>query len=683
MAYTRYFAIRSGAAPYSLRSLGPANNGAASLSCVLLGREAGGLCDSAEAEIPAAFPEDWGIRACDWLIAGYNSSNLWWSGIIDKVDLTGPGGGTVRVSAKGIEHELKSIYPVVDFGKDYDETTAEGDPYATYQNPTLKAIARTTSTPSIIKTLWTDYIVGKVRGVAVGSSCDIDSADTGTDAAYLVYDGSVSLYEILNSLAERTGMSWGFYPSSVMNVHTFFFKRPSGVFDPNLHKFYYGVNCVELAAETNQNQVVNSLTLTGGAVPEIGQTFSRLMVDPQSQEQYGARHVTKRIPGVRRTIDAQVHAAAVFDRRRDPYPALRCKCLAVGTTATDGKRSVQILDDYSLIYPGQTPIRIADEYGAGYNLDASQRLTNQISVFFGETAIEMEFTLGEAKPRTLDLWKDALLRNVGTRPRQGWEYTAPAAKTWDPGVRTPNCRMDICSHIGVVEADNGDGTGTVRIAQDAEGGSDADPYRELYTNIPLPSGIEVGDSVGINKYYEDGELKDVGTEALSATATGAVPVSEDDVIKIVNYHMNATGRIALSNLTKIRDLGDAVLSGLDDALLEHAEGDGIPQGRLGQIVRLPAENLPALCSSIRAIRSETFDAALSEIRAAFPTGAPDEAKLFDRVLKLSNDGKVGLAAVVKVVIAEIVRNLYLQNASDYERGEVVAAPNAVTKANPS
>jgi len=643
-----------------------------------LGREAGGLCDVAEAEIPAPFPEDWGIRSGDWFIAGYNSSNIWWSGLVDKIELTGPGNNTIRVSAKGVEHELKNIFPIIDFGKDYEESTGKGDPYGTYQNPTLKEISRTTSSASILKTLWNDWIVGKVRGVPIGSSCDLDAADTGTDAAYLVYDGSVSLYDILNSLAERTGMSWGFIPTDSCTYHTFFFKNEMASFDPNRHRFYYGVNCLEVIGQSAADQIVNGLTVVGASVPAIGQDFTVALTDTQSQEEHGVHHQMLRVPGIRRATDAKIHAAAILDRKRDPATAFQCRCLAATTLSVNGVRKPTIADDFALIYPGRTAIQIADPYGAAYNLTDAQRLMNQIDCIFGEHTIEMAFTLGEAKPKTLSLWKEALLRNAKKRPRLGFTYDASATWTIDNTKTDPNYRMDIASIPGIIEVDNGDGTGTVRVSQDADGGSDTDPYRQLYTGIGIPSGLTVGDPVTIKKFMQDGELTDIATEAPGTTGGGAA-LDEDAVIALVNYHLQAVeGRISLSNVTTIRDLGATNPASTTDPILEHVDGDGVPRAAIGHIVRVPVENYPALNSNIRAITSAAYNTTVADLLAAYPL---TESRLFDNVLKLNPDGKIGLTHEVQVVIATLIYTLYLQTASDFERGLTVAAPNAVTKAN--
>jgi hypothetical protein len=212
MAYARYVDIRVSSTPARSRP----HRGATVATCKLLGRERGGLCDSATVELPARFPETYGIETNDFVVLGYDSDadNHWFHGLVQDVTHNGPGSDTLTVEAVGIEKQLQSIFPKVNYGSDPVNT------YISYDNKT------TTKISDIVTNLFTSFVRGKIFGCAVTSGYDIDATTDATDITYLVFDGSTSLYEILNSFCERAGWSWGFLPTSaVLTTHTFFSKR--------------------------------------------------------------------------------------------------------------------------------------------------------------------------------------------------------------------------------------------------------------------------------------------------------------------------------------------------------------------------------------------------------------------------------------------------------------------------
>ncbi len=667
MAYSRYFDIRKRTVPTASRP----HRGATNIAFTLLGREKGGLCDSATAELPAIFPQDYGIARGDFFVCGWdsNASNQWFHGYVNRVTQNGPSSGTITIEALGFEHQLKSIYPRVNFGSDPVNT------YVTYDN------SGTTGVDDIVQYFFTNYIYGKVLGCTAGTA-DIDSTAAATDIVHLDFDGTTSLYDILNSLAERTGYSWGFKPTaSVLTAHTFFFLAADSTYNPQFSKFVYGTNLLEVVKENSFERETNGLNVVGETVPKLNKRISRRFTYNTIRDVIGPIDRVKRLPGVRRNADAQAHAKAIMERRGDPEDSFRCQVIVNSSLTSAGPP----------IYPGQTIIKITDENGVIYNDDSTQQNTYEIKAVLAGKTIDLEFVLGESEVSEGELLAESSLKKAADRPQAAYDFdpTDPEEFTLDESWYNPEDRGIVIVERGIIETEPaGDPpTANVRLDSDGEGGSAADAYRELYTGIEVPTGLTAGDQVNIKNWFQDGELQNITTEAVEAGTTEAL--DETAVQETVIYKL-ATGAIPIFNTTIIRDIGDHAVTGEDDPVLVAGSG-GANECRVGHLARVPAANIAALNCGVSMVRVvggiPTYNQALADL--IYPTANPEYARLYGRLLGITTNGEICLAdlsgstIIVNVKTGEAQsRQMVLIEATDPVTGGLKAYPlGAVTKAN--
>ena len=679
MSYDRFFEIRKQESPANAREI---TTGATSLTCTLLGRERGGLCDRAEAVIPAIFPQDFGIRIGDLFICGQDSSTTkqWWHGVVANVDKGRVGGDTIRVEAVGIEHYLKSIKPRINFGKD------PGNPLSTnYDNPDPLPLQKkqvSGGSDSVVKILWNTYINSSVVDIPipfVRIGFSIDVSDPSTDLTYLEYDGSTSLYEIFNSLAERTGMSWGFDPTSTgLDAHTFFFKKWDGTFNANATRFTYGVNLISLSVRSALDRVTNGINLVGTQVPKIGVKFSRRLTNNSSISALGQRDKTRKIPGIRTTADAQVHAAAILARKADPLDSFETVCLVH-----------QANDDGTPIYPGRTKITLESVSNSLYNPEAEIQFTDEIECFFGESSIEIKFRLGEDSGTTSQAITGGITASAGNTPKAAFDFDV-TNDIWSEviGFRAGVDRAQVVVVPAIIEQIHGDGTAQVRLVPDPLVDNESDPAAERFDNIEVPAGLGVDSLLVAKFHFEDDELKRV-TMGLEAT-TGA-SASLGLTAQQIRYHL-ATGSIPIYNTTVIRDIANDTINGGEsqatpDTNLQVSGGDR--NARLGDLVRVPVADLLAINTAVYTVVSASYNTVHP---LNFPeNGAGDEyanAQLFGQVLGITSDGYVALGdgtggtIIVNVKTAAGVRRNFRLLPATLPDATIVAAPlGAVLQGN--
>ena len=664
MAYTRYLSIRDAASISTIRDI----PGATSIECKLVGRERGGLCQSATIQIPAKYPNTHGIRLRDHVLIGYDSTaaNQWWHGYVTSIRTAGVAVSDRRLVLEcvGYEEQLKSIKPKVNFGVD------PINPYTDYDYSARTSISG--SITSIVWTLWNTYIRGNLDFLGVGttSAIDQDAAPAASAVTLLEFDGSTSLYDIFNSLAERTGFSWGFLPTTTTpNNHTFFFKGVSSVFNPNHSRFTMGTGGNIKAFRQYQElaQVVNEVNLVGAVVPKLGEDFSRSFADEESQGDYSPRSITLEAPGVRITADAKVQAAAILDRRRDPATAF--DITAVNTNLTSPG---------PVYFPGRTKIQVKDS-ASSVILNPDSLYTDEITANFDFAgAINITFTLGVGAISTRAVISSRLLDAASPRLAARWLYTQSGSPAWTED-RTRLMRNDRFARIvwgGYVEAVNLDDTLDVYTGPD-----DQDQERELYSSIPVPAGTTsadwaIGNPIDLVHEFLDGELSDLFTQNPAATPGGETPVSATEVEGIVIDAL-AAGRIPIFNTTLIKDISNHASTGPDDPLIQPGNGT-YPEAHFGNLCRVPVADAVALNTALYAVAS----AAYNTTGIALPA-TPANAQLFGNILGITTNGEIALGEYNgSLTIINVKTGTAARLPCQFTNNGVVAAPlGAFTRAN--
>lgn len=662
MSYTRYFSIRAGNNWSQERNI----PGASVLSCTFLGREKGGLCSTAEAEIPAKFPNDYGIQIGDYLLIGYSSAYQWWHGFVDEIDKGGVGSSKIVVHAIGLEEQLKAIKPRVNFG--YEPP----NPYMNYDHKAITAVSA--SVDSVVYHLWNSFIKGKIKGCGSSAITSFDDSAAATDVTYLDYDGSSSLYEILCALAQRTGMSWGFLPTTVdLDNHTLFFKNPDTSCDINFSRFKYGETCFSLTPRKQRTQALNDIIIQGAKVPKIGKTFTRSFKDTVSAAQYGPIHKVLSIPGIKRTTDAQVEAAAILDRKRDPDDTFESQCIVYNQSGAG-----------PLIYAGRTQIEITNANGGVYNTETDQKYAYQIEATFKSSVIELSFTLGEVEDSSGEMLGSAIDSRGKSSPKLQYEYFPTEDEEWtlNADYTDPTDRTTTIEQTGVIitEPEGDPPTADVMVS----GQEESDPSMEVYQNIPVPPTFKVGDITNLKSFFEDDELKSVTAEAPKSTETGGQALDETEVIKVVRFRL-ADGTIPIFNTTRIKDISGYEPEDKEDLKIVAGEST-YPEARVGHLVRVPEANAVALNTAIYAIVSASYNTA----GLALPAGADKpKAQLWGQVLGVTTGGEIALGnpsgglVIVNCKTGDAQRRtFYMIEALDTQTGLTVCAPRgAVTRGN--
>lgn len=663
MAYSRYFAIKSGSDSSVTRDI----SGATEVLFTLLGRERGGLCSELQAAVPSLYPDKRGVKVNDFVLAGYDSSaaNHWFHGYITRISHS-PSDNLLRINAVGFEEQLKNIKPRVNYGAD------PGNPYATYDN---ESTVRVSGSSSVVEDLYNNYIKANyntLQGINAVSTSDIDGSSAGTDIEFLQYDGSVSLYDILNSLAERTGFSWGFYPTATsMENHRFFFKDVDAAYTPGFSKFVYGgsnPSCISIETLSDEEQYINDLNVSGSYIPQIGESISRNYVD-DSQSDNPVNSVTRSVPGYRTTNDIKVHAQAILDRRREPGDTFKVVCIQRDSThANIGQ----------CFYPGRTKIKVVDTFEQVFNDSEEKFLTQEIKVTMLGHAIQLEFQLGEMIESTRSL-------NFGadnkSRPALSFTYDGLGTFNEVTSWRNPNLRWVYARKpakiIGLHATED---KATIQITEDA------DAVPEIYTDIPLPTGTTladwaVNDELDFVENFLDQELDSVNTA--QQNVTGGTGVDTSNLLNLMRLYM-ANGLVGITNNTPFIDVG-ADGGGFSEGATGLVPGNGTyPEARLGYGMRVPQDDILALSNQIHAIISASYNTTGLTL-----PGTTAQAKLFSRVLGLTSSGQVGLGdisgsdiiVIVKTAAGQI-RNMYLTEANDPPTAETVAAPRgAATRSN--
>lgn len=663
--YTRYFQVLS---PSLSERAVPA---ATSISARFLGRERGGLCDEAVAEIPGRFPEDYGIRKGDLVVIGYNSeaANHWYHGIVANVEKGGVYASSFAVTALGIEHVLKNIYPRTNYGQD------PGNPYGQYANPSITNVA------DIVQSLFNTYISSD-GSYTVPYVTNLSSIDATTETVtFLDYDGTTSLYDILNSLCELTGYSWGFNPATVTyNAHQFFFEARSAVYNPNFSKFVYGTSCTSLAISDPVERVINDVTVTGARVPKISRQFTRKFRVPASQSIVGPRARAKRIPGARRTNDLKLFAAKTLARRADPAVSLSCTFRVTPRYQTAAG---------PILRPNYHEIHVVSAYDSPYNPAAESQYAYEINALFDAHSIILDLTLGETEDTLGEQFSSKSEGVVAPQAKQAFDYDLDTEEFTEI-VEFKNAldRVEVISLPGIIETTpTGAGnTANVRVAPDSSGGTEVDLYRELLTSIPVPSGLGIGDEVDLNHWFKDDELQEITAslpgESETGSGEGGTSITE------INYAL-ASGQIALYNTTIIKDLGDYTPTGAEDANIAPGGGTA-PEARLGDLIRVKEANKVALNGGVGFVLAATGSA--PAYNTAHPAlGWPSSwtsALLRGNVIGVTSNGEVclgdisGSYTVVNVKTAAAAKYPMRLLAAVDPLGNTYAAPyGAITVAN--
>lgn len=669
MAYNRYFVIKSGSNPSITRDIPGAVEG---LSFTLLGRERGGLCAELQAAVPSLYPDRRGIQIGDFVVAGYDSTaaNHWFHGYITGLTHS-PGDNLIRITAVGLEDQLKNIKPRITFGQD------PANPYASYPAATKDLVRVSGGTSTIVKHLFDTYIKGNydiLKGVASTSTANLDTTGVTTDIEYLVYDGSVSLYDILNALAERVGFSWGFYPTATSLLdHQFFFKDVDAAYVPGFSKFIYGGSnrsCVNIQTVQNEEQYVNDLNITGSYIPQIGESITRNFED-ESQDTNPVNSLSRSIPGYRTTNDIKVHAQAILDRRRDPGDTFQVTVLQRDSTHTNIGEC---------FYPGRTKIKIVDTYEQVFNDSEAKFLTYEIKVTMLGHAIQMDFQLGE-------MLEPARVLSIGSinkgRPALSFMYDGLGTFNEQTTYRDPMYRW-FSFKIGakIVSLHPTEDKATIQVTEDG------DAVPQTYTDIPLPENTtladwDVGDDLDFVENFLDQELNNVETQQQSPT--GGTAIDTNNLLNLIRLYF-ANGQVAITNNTPFLDVG-ADGGGFSEGAATLVPGNGTyPEARLGYGMRAPAANILALSNQIHGVASASYNT-----EGLTLPGTTSEAKLFSRVLGITSSGQVGLGdisgsdiiVIVKTAAGQI-RSMFLTEAQDPPTGQTVAAPRgAATRSNSS
>lgn len=672
MAYTRYFAIRNRDNTRTYRTI---PTGASDLRCWIAGREAGGYNLRAEAIIPATFPEDYGIRRGDLVEIGWdsNSHHHWWHGIIYLIEKGGYGSTDIKITAYGIEEWLKSIKPRINFGAN------PANPYLAYDNPTTTQISLDGSTNSIVYKLWYKYIKDQIPWVY--GIYDFDSSASDTDITYLEYTGEDSLYDIFNSLAERTGFSWGFDPTSASVSHTFFFRARSSVFNPNVSRFYYKPkgNLVSLSFTDSIEQATNDVILIGSKMKILQRRYSRRLYEPYSKTILGSRMINRRMPGLQLTADAQIQAAKILDRRSNPSEKIDCEIIL--------DSELQISTGVPL-FPDKLKIEIVNQNGTLINSEDEQQYTREIECEFASHTIVLRFTLGESGSSDSEVIQDTILEQSGVSPKQAYSYDVEA-ETWtiDTDQYDTGSRVDVITIPAIVETvPSGDPlTADVRLASDSSGGDPADVYKTLYQNIPVPAGTSQGDTLDAKHFFEDDELQDIQME-IPGVGTGTGGTGSGLTLDEIQYAL-ATGTLSLNNTTVIKDISNYTptepVDGVGDTALNAADTT-YPNAHLGNLIRIPAADQVALNTGVYALVSAAHNTA----GVALPSGDPTQALLFGTVLGITTNGEValgnpsgGITTVNVKTAPSTVQLLRIIQATDPTYGAVAAPLGAVLRGN--